>query len=113
MTGQNVIDRAWEMFQDTETTKRNPVATMVPMLNDGLRDLLARRPRLRLDSDGSLATLAEVTTVTVDTDTLPVGDEYREALAHYLAHRVFLLDAEDEHNAGLAAWHLKQYTETT
>jgi hypothetical protein len=113
MTGQEVIDRAWSMVQDTESTKRNPVAVMVGFLNDGIEDVLSRRPALRLADDGSVATFSRLISATVASADLPVGYAYLEPLAHYLAHRVFELDADDEHNAGLSASHFRRYMEAT
>lgn len=113
MTGQEVIDRAWTMVQDTEPTKRNPTSALVPVVNAGVYDLLARRPGISLDADGALASFTALTTSTVATQELPVGDEYAEGLAHYVAWRIFEQDADDEHNAGLAQYHRDLYMRET
>lgn len=109
MTGQDIINRAWAITQDTEPVKRQPVAALLPMLNAGIRDLLSRRPGLLLDDDGALETFTDLTATTVASETLFVPDEYLEVLARYLAACVFGLDAEDEHNAGLANEHRQAY----
>lgn len=111
MTGSDVINRAYDMVGDVGASKRNAVADMVSYLNDGIRDLLARRPYLALNDDGTLdAAYTDLTTVNYAASSLPFDDEVlRSALAHYIAYRVFSLDAEDEANGGQAANHFAQY----
>jgi hypothetical protein len=114
MTGQNVIDRAHGMVGDVGITKRNAVSDMVTFLNDGVRDLLARRPYLRLNADGTQdAAFTEVTASTLS-NALPLDDEnLREPLAHYIAYRIFEIDAEDEFNLKQSQTHYAHYIRTT
>lgn len=111
MTGADVVDRAYQMVSDVGGTKRNSVADMVGFLNDGIRDLLARRPYFLVNSAGAIVTaFTDLTTDNYEASTLPFNDDWiREPLAHYIAHRVFELDAEDEFNAGQSALHLTKY----
>ena len=114
MTGEVVIKRAWGLVTDTAPNKRNPVKEMVAHLNDGVRDLLARRPFLRLDDAGGLVDgFADLTTDDYKTEALPVDEDYREGLAHYIAYRVFELDGADEHNTLMYRHHFKKYKEMT
>ncbi len=113
MTGNEVISRAWVLLGDTSPRKRNPAKEMVTYLNDGVRDLLARRPVLKLDESGARSTFTDLTTETYSTDALPMDETYREGLAHYVAGRVFELDEADEHNAQMSVMHFKKYMETT
>ena len=93
---------------------RNPIADMVGYLNDGLRDLMDRRPYLLLDEAGShTANFQDITTSNFNSEALPVGEEYREGLAHYIASRIFEIDQNDEHNVLQARHHFKQYKTTT
>lgn len=114
MTGQNVIDRAYDMVGDVGSNKRNSASEMANFLNDGVRDLIARRPHLRLQDDGTHAVaFTDLHAANLSTS-LPFADEWiREGLAHYIAARVFLIDAEDENNLRQSAQHMAQYQRTT
>jgi hypothetical protein len=113
MTGSVIIDRAWQMLDDVGAHRRNPLAAMVAHLNDGLQDVIARRPYTLLQDDGTNATFIELTTSTYASQALPVGEAFREPLAHYVAARVFELDAADRHNAQLAQSHMQTYMTTS
>ncbi len=113
MTGKDVVDRAYTMIADGGGI-RNTVGEMVIFLNDGVRDLIARRPYLALNDDGSLdADYTDLTSGNYNTETLPFEEWIREPLAHYISYRVFELDAEDEANMGLSIRHQALYMQAT
>ena len=114
MTGETVITRAWSLISDTAPNKRNPAKEMVVFLNAGVRDLFTRRPHLKLDEDGAMiASFEDLTSANYKTEELPVDEDYREGLAHYIAYRVFELDGADEHNTQMYRHHFKKYKEMT
>lgn len=114
MTGNDVLIRAWAMVNDNGDSKRTPIAQMALLLNDGIRDVLSRRPYLNLLADGSLTgAFADLTASTVIGAVLPLEDSSREALAHYVAARVYEMDASDEHNARQAQYHRATYHSLT
>jgi hypothetical protein len=115
MTGQDVTNRAYDMVGDVGVTKRNAIADVVGYLNDGVRDLLSRRPHIRLNADGTQdSAYTDLTIGNYNSTDLPFDDEYlREALAHYVAYRIFEIDAEDEANDNSANRHLAQYMRLT
>jgi len=114
MTGQNVIDRAYDMVGDVGINKRNSASEMANFLNDGVRDLIARRPYLRLQDDGTQAAAYTDLHAGNLSASLPFSEEWiREALAHYIAARIFLIDAEDENNLRQSQQHMAQYQRRT
>jgi hypothetical protein len=115
MTSQEVIDRAYSMVADTGGTKRNSTADMIGFLNDGIRDLLARRPELSLNADGTVdAAFTDILVADIaDAITAISDDQYREQLAHYIAYRIFEIDAEDENNARMSQTHYQLYIRNT
>jgi hypothetical protein len=115
MTGADVVNRAWAMVGDVGGVKRNSAADMVVFLNDGVRDLITRRPFFTLESDGTVATgYTDLTDGNYAASTLPFSDEWlREPLAHYIAFRIFEIDAEDENNLAMSRAHFAQYLRLT
>ena len=115
MTSQEIIDRARSMVGDIGATKRNSDADMIVFLNDGIRDLLSRRPYLSLNTDATLdSTFTDIAVGDIADDiTAITGDEYREPLAHYIAYRIFEIDAEDEANMNQSRSHQAQYIRNT
>ena len=112
-TANTIIARAWEMLSDIGSHKRNVLSTMVAHLNDGIHDLLARRPYLLLQADGTRTTFTDLTTTTHESQELPFGVDLHEGMAHYITSRVFEIDSSDEHNASLAVYHNNKYVEMT
>jgi hypothetical protein len=116
MTGDAVIARAWDMVGDIDTSiemKRYKLVDMVNYLNDGIHDLIARRPELLLSSVGVRSTFTDITTVTYATSLLPVSESYREPLAHYIASRIFEVDSDDASNKAMIENHRSQYLRNT
>lgn len=114
MTGADVVNRAYEMVGDVGGTKRNTTAEIVVFLNDAVRDLIARRPYMRLNTDATLDDdYTDLTAANYAASTLPFEDWVREPLAHYIAHRIFQLDAEDEANLRQSVNHQAQYMRMT
>lgn len=116
MTGDTVINRAWDMVGDVDTSiqmKRYKLADMVGYLNDAIQNLLSRRPELLLTTSGTLNTFTEITTATYNTATLPVDETYREFLAHYIASRIFESDSDDENNITMHEHHMGIYLKNT
>ena len=109
----SIIARAWEMLSDTGPHKRNVLTAMVAYLNDGIHDVLVRRPYLLLQAAGTRTTFTDLTVLTYDSQPLPFGEELYEGVAHYITSRVFEIDSSDEHNASLAVYHNNKYVEMT
>ena len=112
MTAEQIINRAYEMVGDVGNPKRNNVTDMTTFLNDAIRDLLARRPIHSLKSDGTRFTFEELESGS-NADPLPLEDWLKEPLAHFVASRVFEIDAEDEFNMSQATQHLAKYLRAT
>ena len=85
------------------------LTSLIACVNAAVQDVLARRPDLLLQSDGTLDTFTELTTGTYDSQSLPVDERYREGLAHYVAARIYELGPEDEGNMSRAARHRQLY----
>lgn len=86
-TFQNIIDDAKVDLQDTAGT-RYTQAQLLGYANDGVREMFRIRPDFRLGSYG-------VTVPTyVATDALPIPDNYRMLLTHYLVFRAETRDDE-------------------
>lgn len=113
MNGKDVVDRAYDMVADSVQPRRNPASAMAGYLNDGARDLLARRPYLRLNDDGTQKAAYVDLTANNLTEEIPFDDWLREPLAHYIAYRVFEIDAEDEANTRQSQSHFAQYIRAT
>jgi len=117
MTGQDIINVAWSWINDRmidDSKKRYPIAVMVPLLNDGLQDLYARRPYHFLEADGSLGTFTELTTTTVSTTVLNIDESMRVPMANYLCFRTYSEDSgEDNDLAVLAKEHYSLYINRT
>ena len=113
MTGKDVVDRAYTMVADTVQPRRNSAGDMASFLNDGVRDLLSRRPYLRLNDDGTHKPEYVDLTANNLTEEIPFEDWLREPLAHYIAYRIFEIDAEDEANMSQAQIHAQLYNRNT
>ena len=109
MTVLDVIERAWLMVGDVQEPRRNPLEQVKKHLVDGIRDLLSRRPHIRLTELGTLNDVVDDD----DGDLEGIPDEYREGLAHYIAYRIFELDELDENNRIAAQSHQTQYIQRT
>lgn len=116
MTGSEIINRAWDMVGDVDTSiamKRYKIADMVNYLNDGIRDLFSRRPELLLSSEGTRNTFTALTTSTYTTSVLTISDSYLEPLAHFIAARIFETDSDDANNKTMIENHRNQYIRNT
>lgn len=109
MVPNDIIERAWQMTQDTATTKRNPPADMVEFVNEALLELRRLRPSLWLSDSMTVTSHTAVTASNYDSLELPVDEQYLEPLAHRVSARVFELDADDEHNAQMVSYHIQQF----
>lgn len=99
MTVADVIDRARRALADTGSveTQRWTDAAMRNYLNDALDEILAARPDLAIQDDGTLGT---ITDVTENTDTIDLlGDEFLEPLSGYVIMRCASEDSADTANA--------------
>ena len=113
MTGTSVVNRAYSMIGDVGGTPRNSLADMAGFLTDGVRDLISRRQELKLNDDGTLdADIADIASGDLG-NALSIPDNYGEGLAHYIAYRIFEIDAEDENNARMSQTHYQLYIRNT
>ena len=112
MTGEQIIYRAWDMVGDIGSPKRNSITNMTLYLNDGIRDLISRRPHFALTADGQRSILDDLESGSIS-DELSLEPWLKEPLAHYIAFRVFEIDAEDEFNMNQSKQHYAQYLRTT
>ena len=113
MTAETIIDSAKLMLGYVGQASRDPIADLVGMVNDGIRDLIDMRPHVLLQTDGTFTTFTDITVDNYTSEELPIDDQYRVPIAHYVASRIFANDGGDEHNAGLAEHHRSQYRELT
>lgn len=86
-TFQNIIDDARVDLQDSAGT-RYTTAQLIGYANDGVREMFRVRPDFRLGSYGT-----PVPTY-VESDTLPIPDNYRMLLTNYLIFRSEVRDDE-------------------
>jgi len=89
------------------------LSTLVALVNAAVQDVLARRPYLLLQEDGTLTTFTELTTGTYASQDLPVDEAYREGLAHYVAARVHELGPPNSADDGFARAHRQFYLAMT
>lgn len=104
-TAKDVIDDVRVLVNDADQSTW-PDPTFVPFVNEAVRLLHSERPECRLDNDGALAELSEVEDAS---DTVPLDDLYRNAVAEYLAYRYFDADAGDTRDKARAAEHLERF----
>jgi hypothetical protein len=86
-TFQNIINDARVDLQDTDGTRYTD-AQMIGYANDGVREMFRIRPDFRL---GSYMTAVPTYAAT---DALPIPDQYRMLLEHYLVFRAEVRDDE-------------------
>ena len=97
ITAADVIADARELLNDTdEGNYRNSAELLTAFITDACEFVVAEKPSVLVASDSTQGT---------DTETAVLVEYYREALAHYVASRVFEIDSSDEHNAALAVFH--------
>jgi hypothetical protein len=96
-TFQNIIDDARVDLQDSAGT-RYTTAQLLGYANDGVREMFRMRPDFRLGSYG-----VAVPTYVVG-DNLPIPDNYRMLLTHYLIFRSETRDDEYAVNGRAASF---------
>jgi hypothetical protein len=96
-TFQNIIDDVRVDLQDSAGT-RYTTAQLLGYANDGVREMFRIRPDFRLGSYG-----VPVPTYVVG-DTLPIPDNYRMLLTHYLIFRSEVRDDEYAVNGRAASF---------
>jgi len=111
MTAEPIIEAAWTMIGDVGATKRNPIADMVALMNDALQDACSRRNYMLLSATGTFEAIPTITVGNYNSQALPSSftEAKVEAMAHYLAYRIFQIDANDEEHMRLANIHYQQY----
>ena len=113
MTADAIIDRSKLMLGYIGQASRDKIEDMVRMVNDGIQDLIARRSYILFQADGTFATYTEITSANYDSLELPFDEQYREAMAHYVASRILEQDSGDEHNMEQSVYHREMYVNLT
>lgn len=105
MTAQQVVTAARYLLDDTETTYRWDNTRLLQYVNDGVFDLVRRKPELLLSGDHTLRVVTEKNL----SDTLIVGTGQRQALAYYTASRALSEDGADTTNLQRAELYFSSY----
>ena len=108
MTAQEVINRARDLTNDTDTANpRINNTSMLYWINDGMRLIWDIRSDSRLAANGTRITFAEATDVT---DTLCLLDRFRGALSDYVCYRAFTMESGSTENIQRATFHMQSFT---
>jgi hypothetical protein len=106
MIVQDVIQIAWQQLLDTEGPHRYEPERLIPYVDGGVKELLSIRDDLRRPANGPVAALtAEYSQAE---DTLPVGNEWRLALAEYVTAYT-LSEGNVPADGSAAAMHLQNF----
>jgi len=95
MTGTDVItNRARKVLQDTDQAAyRYETDVLIRYMLDGIRIITEDLPESLLATPSTLTALTESTTIT---DTLPIGDRFRDGLTDYVVSRALGMDGMDK-----------------
>jgi hypothetical protein len=99
MTVQNVIDRIRPLISDTVATYRWSDDDLIQKINDALEELWHIRPVAFYISTIVTTRFTDVSAVG---GTMPVGNDYRQALAYYVCYLCYMEDGDDSANGALA-----------
>jgi hypothetical protein len=108
ITAQQVLDKARDMMGDVGGSGgfrlEDPIGLQYVI--DAYQDIWERR-HLSLQNDGTDAVIGVLAALT---DVLTnVEDRYLQALAHYVAHRAYQHDTDDQQSATLSVQNLGLY----
>src|SRR5690606_18410956 len=102
MTPATVINQVRNELGDTATGNyRWANSVLLPLLNDGLREVWQKRPDVRFDSNGDLQdfTAATINVETLGTDALLLDDKWAPVLVHYVLSRALAFNRADQASA--------------
>ncbi|MCK9518000.1 MAG: hypothetical protein M0R74_03070 [Dehalococcoidia bacterium] len=104
-TAKQVIDTARQTCNDKDATTWGDPEFLI-VVNDCVSLIHNNYPESRLDTDGALIALSEVTDIN---DDVPLSDVYRPAVVAYLEYRFFDSDAGDTRDAKQRDKHLERF----
>ena len=100
MTGDNIITEVRPEIGDTTTTYRWSDSDLLTKINAGLREIWAAHPEaFSYDEDEDMVLTMPVA-LSATSETVPIQDEYRNVLVHFICHSVL---SEEKEEAGQIA----------
>lgn len=108
MIGLDIMEPCWQILKDKEEPHLlYPAQDMVKWVNEGIDQIVQRRPDSLVDDDG-VALVAIVEIEDLD-DAVSVGRRWKTALISWVLFRAFGADAEDEGDAKQSVMHFQSF----